>query len=186
VVFLICPIPFNESLVTRQNPNINDMTGYLKYNYLSSDYMLIAMWARCFFILRAIFNYNLFSDLYSKKLCKSYGFTANVRFAFKCLMKSDPGITVAGTLGASVGFFAFVLRVFELPYYDALGQVNFRSFFDAIWCVIITMTTVGYGDEYPATTGGQWVIIVTSLWGTFLISLLILSVADIFALDINE
>jgi hypothetical protein len=48
------------------------------------------------------------------------------------------------------------------------------------------MTTVGYGDIYPATDFGKIVAIVCSLWGTFLISLLILIAADIFALTMRE
>jgi len=28
----------------------------------------------------------MFMDVYSKKLCKAFGFTANVRFAYKCYL----------------------------------------------------------------------------------------------------
>jgi voltage-gated potassium channel Kch len=42
------------------------------------------------------------------------------------------------------------------------------------------MTTVGYGDVSPQTLFGKFVAIAAALWGTFLISLLILSVGQIF------
>jgi hypothetical protein len=48
------------------------------------------------------------------------------------------------------------------------------------------MTTVGYGDVGPTTFFGRLTAITVALWGTFLISLLILSVANIFALNFNE
>jgi len=52
--------------------------------------------------------------------------------------------------------------------------------------IIITSTTVGYGDIYPHTIGGQIVCIITAFWGTFIVSLLVLVVANIFELSANE
>jgi hypothetical protein len=42
------------------------------------------------------------------------------------------------------------------------------------------MATVGYGDIAPVTLFGRLVAIAAAIWGTFLISLLILSVGNIF------
>ena len=53
-------------------------------------------------------------------------------------------------------------------------------------CIIISMTTVGYGDFFPGTDFGRLIIIFTAFWGTFLISLLILIAANIFELEDKE
>ena len=45
------------------------------------------------------------------------------------------------------------------------------------------MTTVGYGDVYPVTVFGRIVGIFCALWGTFIISLLIIVATEIFALS---
>lgn len=48
------------------------------------------------------------------------------------------------------------------------------------------MTTVGFGDIYPGTYLGRSLILVTAGWGTFLMSILIMSVGKIFGLSYNE
>jgi len=45
------------------------------------------------------------------------------------------------------------------------------------------MTTVGYGDIYPVTVFGRVVAIICALWGTFIISLLIIVAQEIFGLS---
>ena len=89
------------------------------------------------------------------------------------------------TLG-SILILAYLTRITELPYYEAIGQHDFDRYFNSVYCIVITMTTVGYGDLAPATDFGRIVIMFTALWGTFLISLLILIAADVFAMTINE
>ena len=88
-----------------------------------------------------------------------------------------------GLVRVSVLILAYALRVFELPYGVTVGTIMWDAYFDSIWCTIITMTTVGYGDVVPATMFGRLVAILAAIWGTFLISLLILSVGNIFGLN---
>lgn len=44
-----------------------------------------------------------------------------------------------------------------------------------MWCVIITMTTVGYGDFVAKTYLGRIISIMACIWGNFLISLMVIS-----------
>ena len=43
--------------------------------------------------------------------------------------------------------------------------VNIRGPEDAIWWSFVTMTTVGYGDRYPVTTGGRIVAAMLMVCG---------------------
>jgi hypothetical protein len=121
LIFLIQPIPYYDILIPVQAIDINNKTTTITVWYLLSDFLLVFMWLRIYFVVRAIFNYNRFTDVHAKKLCKSYGFTANVRFTFKSMLKTDPALTVAVTLFGSVLVLAYLLMVFESPYYYALG-----------------------------------------------------------------
>ena len=98
--------------------------GSVNVYYLLSDFILVFMFVRIMFLMRAVINYSIFMDIYSKKLCKSYGFTANARFAFKCFVQSSPGVTVAMILINSVLVLAYLIRVFELPYGVTVGVIT--------------------------------------------------------------
>lgn len=174
-MILLCPIPYWDMIIDINALNTSK-TAPVPVYYLLSDFILAFMFVRTIFLARAVINYSIFMDIYSKRLCKSYGFTANVRFSFKCFVRSSPGSTVAIILACSVLILAYLMRIAELPYGVTAGNITWVAYFDSIWCVIITMATVGYGDISPVTVFGRIVAIAAAIWGTFLISLLILSV----------
>ena len=62
----------------------------------------------------------------------------------------------------------------------------FDSYITSIWCVVITMTTVGYGDVYAVSPYGRIISILNALWGAFIISLLVASIGRIFDLTENQ
>ena len=56
-------------------------------------------------------------------------------------------------------------------------------FFNQIYVVIITLTTVGYGDITPHTIPGKIIIMFCAIWGAFMISLIVLTVGNYFKLS---
>ena len=51
------------------------------------------------------------------------------------------------------------------------GEITFHSLFDALYRVIVTLTTVGYGALYPVTNIGRAVSMLSSLFGVAIITL---------------
>ncbi|OQY54108.1 MAG: hypothetical protein B6245_21765, partial [Desulfobacteraceae bacterium 4572_88] len=54
------------------------------------------------------------------------------------------------------------------------------SFADALWWSVVTLTTVGYGDISPATTGGRIVGMTVMVTGIGFLGVLTASIASIF------
>jgi voltage-gated potassium channel len=48
-----------------------------------------------------------------------------------------------------------ISSVFVLEFESRSPEANITTGSDAIWYAIVTITTVGYGDRYPVTTGGR-------------------------------
>jgi voltage-gated potassium channel len=78
-------------------------------------------------------------------------------------------ITFFALIGASLVF------LFE-------GNVNeqFIAMGDAIWWVLVTMTTVGYGDKVPMTTCGRIIGIIIMFFGLALLSSFTATISSFF------
>ena len=45
-----------------------------------------------------------------------------------------------------------------------------------MWVIIITITTVGYGDIHPYTNLGRLICILTCMWGSVMMALVVVTV----------
>jgi hypothetical protein len=57
---------------------------------------------------------------------------------------------------------------------DSHGNLDvspFGSIFDTAWCVLTTMTTVGYGDTYPVTATGRLIIAACMIVGLMAVAM---------------
>lgn len=157
--------------------------------YFLADFIVIFMFVRLHALLRHWERYHDYTDLFAKKVCRQHGVWSGRMFTFKCEIQHDQKARAICLLFAvSVALLSFILRVFELPFEQnhRIAEVNLADYGSAIWLTVITMTTVGYGDIYPQTIGGQVTAIVIALWGAFVISLLIMVTADVFAFNAKE
>lgn len=116
----------------------------------------------------------------------NYGFSPDVRFTLKCMILRSPELTVTVILTVSVVIAAYVLRIFEIVYYRHIGFVDFEQFYSAIYSVVITMGTVGFGDVVPVSHIGRFIIMVTTIWGTFIFTLVIVAFGSMFNLSPHQ
>lgn len=63
---------------------------------------------------------------------------------------------------------------------------NIHSYGDALWWALVTMTTIGYGDHFPVSTGGRGVAVVLMLVGISLVGVVTATIASYFIEDKSE
>jgi voltage-gated potassium channel len=79
----------------------------------------------------------------------------------------------------------FIISIFLVAFSSFLivkiEPDTFPTFFDGLWWVMTTVTTVGYGDFYPVTVAGRVIALFLYVFGIGLIGIVIGKVIDAFS-----
>ncbi len=98
--------------------------------------------------------------------------------AFLHKNKIDYGIFVVGIvlLSGSIIFYIF----------EAAANPDINSFSDSLWFLVVTITTVGYGDITPVTNAGRVVGTLIIVIGIGFVSFLTATITSIFIKDTEK
>lgn len=110
------------------------------------------------------------------------GCRADALFAIKSLVKEIPYLLLGSVFMLSALLGGYLMMLFERPMSDISNQ-NFNSYFNGLWVVVVTMTTVGYGDIYPKTFGGRVVGMTICVWGMFCTSFFTVTLSNFLFFD---
>jgi voltage-gated potassium channel len=89
-------------------------------------------------------------------------------------------------VGATVGLVGFVAALAVLEAERNAPGASIRSFGDAIWWTITTISTVGYGDRYPVTVEGRLVAATLMVAGIALLGVVTASIAAWFVENVRR
>jgi hypothetical protein len=72
-------------------------------------------------------------------------------FAMKCYMKYRPYTSVFAIMIATILVCGIWFKIFEAPYPDT----EFDNLSDSWWLIVVSITTIGYGEMVPHTHLGR-------------------------------
>lgn len=182
-------------LLTFLHPNpIFERKTYFSYNHRTGKdiersinaVLTNVLLKRFYLVIRYIVYFTNYMSPDTDRICQKFSFNANIKFSIKSLIIHMPFkmYIIIGLI--SVFSFSFSIRVFERGLYQYTDTDNFNNFFNTIWYVLITMTTVGYGDFNVMTNEGRVIAMCSCIFGSFLISLLLLTLANFLNHTKNE
>ena len=146
--------------------------------YHINDILGMIQFVRVFVIFRVILLNTYWYSNRSQRLCEMYDCESGYMFTLKCLMRESPAKLVFVGLFLSIPIFAYWIRCSERPIVRTLPSPqmwSFDSYLNAMWYIIITIATVGYGDYFAKTLIGRIFIFFCCIWGSFIISLMVVA-----------
>ena len=176
--FLLHPTPFTKDLMyTSTNDNFQ-----INVDRPLNSLFCICLLTRFYFLFRFVLFNDSFMDPNTDAKCRAHNFNKNYLFTIKSMIKFSPTTLYMLACIISVYSFAFTVRIFERELSEASGM-NFNSFWNTLWFILITMTTVGYGDFYAVTTEGRMFAMIACVIGVFLVSMMVVTMNNF--LDMN-
>lgn len=101
-------------------------------------------------------------------------------FVIRSLMRTQPYLITFLTMGGSIFIYAYAIRVCEAPLRRNEGPSSndLSDYRNSLWNIIITMTTVGYGDSYARTDLGRLIIFTVCIFGIFIVSIMVVTLSN--------
>lgn len=145
----------------------------------------IGLIVRLYLFIRFILSFSRYMNTRMQRLCHINGTSSNFMYALKCWKNDAPYSFICTALIIPVIICAYSLRMFERPLIPTSLQ-DFNSMWNCGWCIIITVTTVGYGDYFPISNCGRVVGILACLWGTFVVSIFVVTLNNLLEFSQQE
>ena len=145
---------------------------------------------KLYFILRVLPRLSIMSGRNATKICEINGIEPNYVFFLKVSLKERPLTFLALVLGflmVSVGLTIQILERGLLISSNKGGEKNAFDFqLNSIWLMLVTFTTVGYGDITPHSNFGRLLTICSCFAGNFLIQIITLTMMRKLELSTEE
>lgn len=145
---------------------------------------------KSYLVIRVYTYFSKWTTETATSLCNNWGVNPGVHFAFKAELKYRPFSILTIIFIAIMISFGFALRTFEffavskgIDYTSLKGNGNdqdyLKDFINSIWIIVLTMTTVGYGDFVPSENYGRVICVISCILGMLLVSVIVVSLAII-------
>ena len=116
-------------------------------------------------------------------------------FALRTLLDKKPIMSVLAVYTGCIVLLSYAIRVAERPVCVQIPDNNpspdctwkdFESPYNAMWCILVTSLTVGYGDLYPVTNLGRFISVFAAVLGIVLVALVVTAVANLARFNADE
>jgi len=173
VIFIPTSNPFSYGIEVKFHNDKTNITYYVPLNAIFTSFLLFRFWFLFKYFLVTSNTYNQRSF----RICKMNGVKISLGFPFKSNMVLNPLIVDALLFLLLLFVCSYDIRIFE-RYLDEVVTYKMGNFNNDLWCIFLSMTTVGYGDITPNTEFGRLFTFVGCLFGSFLVSMVFVSVSS--------
>lgn len=181
IVFGIHPNPGFSAIAVPYYSNPYNSTVYYPLNSILSIFII----PRIAFSIKFVITLSGFSKPRTVRIARMKGISLDFLYYFKVLVKKNSFFVYPMLFIMFLLFGSYGIIVGETPLESLTGN-DFHTWWNALWCTIITIMTIGYGDYVPRSLIGRIMVIISGIGGAFLLSMLIATFSEIFSFDKGE
>lgn len=159
-------------------------TSEVHYIIILNSIISFLVMFKCYIIVRVYSYFSRWTSDLARSICIKEHVNAGILFAVKAELKKRPYLVLTFLLLVSLGMASFAIRTFEFGVIDPTGITTglkgnnqLQLLANCFWLIIITMTTVGYGDMFPRSNMGRLIGVFACIIGMVLLSMFIVSLA---------
>ncbi|CAK83001.1 unnamed protein product (macronuclear) [Paramecium tetraurelia] len=147
--------------------------------YYANELLCLTLAFRVIFFIRTTLLNSYWHSNRTDRVCSLYASQADYMFTIKSLMRNQPFTVNYSAMILLIVVFGYCLRICESPLNRIdISSNDFSSYANSMWCVIVTSTTLGYGDYYTRTLLGRIVMSVVCILGNFVVSSMIVIITN--------
>lgn len=182
ILYQILPYPGLEiTLTTGQERNYVSQ----EVCYYLAEVLYTISYLRVIVLALALFYFGKYSNQVSIRQCEKFGVNPGIGFSFKCYLNERPMfMVICFLLIPCVVIFGIMVHVFERPMHMDLNDYDYLG--NCMWNVFITMSTVGYGDQFPITLGGRTTLALSAFAGGIVLSMTFVAIGGYLNLSADE
>lgn len=187
---------WNEFYFTGDNEYVSFQRQFNHYLYLIQ---FIVIFVNIFY---TILENTFYAKTRAQRICKMFGFDNDLTFIIKCILSQNGEIFVFCLMVGGMFFFATLINVSEIGYYSATRLTDFTTsdeynaalqdrsvlifYYNTFWNMLITMTTIGYGDMYVRANLSRIIICFCALYGAVIFPVMVVTITNLFEINRNE
>lgn len=182
ILFLIFPYPGVNIPI-----HIPQQINFIDYSlcYYLEEFFYFIMFLRPIYLAFTIFSYGQFHNALAFRVRERYRVKDTIMFHVRSYAWLHPKkmlffvFFIPGIL-----FFSIGLRIFERMI--KFRNTNFESLETSVWCIYVTIFTIGYGDTVPTSVPSRCVIFLSLIWARIILSMTLVTVRTIMKLSPKE
>ena len=146
------------------------------YTYSIEIIISIISMLRITQVVRIYSYFSIWMSSEAYDLGKKLNVAPTLWFSLKSDLKFQPQLVLIPTIGMIAMIMGYAVRNLERPYVsDSKSSLDFDYLTNGFWLAIVTMCTIGYGDGYPSTHLGRFIMVLTAAISLVAISLYIVA-----------
>jgi hypothetical protein len=151
--------------------------------YRVNDFLMLLSLMRLVYHGYFLFLFSRFGSDSSYRICEMYDVSLSPIFVMRAYLIDRPMKFILSILIILIVLFAYAVQIIEIPVLRSIDttktvyiEPDHRDFTNCMWEVILVIFTVGYGEVYPLSIFGRFILFITALLGVTTVSAIVATV----------